>query len=320
MTDKYIGLEQYKRSIDSIKEYVDKSIPHFGEPEVIFTLPADKVLEIYNSDAKVMEFDKPSNINLDYNFIVNYNNENIIDVSIMDNGNFKIIFLNCNNISIGFCPGVDINQNINENKMVVVIEYLNIGITPTDVILKQMEAKYLNNKYLKKDVAIKNSITIGSRLKRKGYGIGQYSFSNGEHNISSGNSSHAEGTSTRASGDSSHAEGSSTQANGNFSHAEGHDTIASGDNSHVQGKYNIEDTENKYAHIIGNGTSDTTRTNAHTVDWEGNAWYQGKLSQDGTPSEDKDLTTKKYVDDSILSSQTTNEEFDTYLNELYGGE
>ena len=88
----------------------------------------------------------------------------------------------------------------------------------------------------------------------------------------------------------------------------------------MQGKCNIEDTENKYAHIVGNGTSYNKRSNAHTLDWNGNGWYQGKLSQDGTPTEDKDLTTKKYVDDSILSSQTTNEEFDTYLNELYGGE
>ena len=69
MTDKYIGLEQYKRSIDSIKDYIDKSIPHI-EDIVLFTLTTDKIIEIYNSTNKSMEFDKPSNIDLDSNFIV----------------------------------------------------------------------------------------------------------------------------------------------------------------------------------------------------------------------------------------------------------
>lgn len=376
MTDKYVGLEQYKRSIDSIKEYVDKSIPHFGEPEVVFTLPADKVLEIYNSDTREMEFDKPSNINLDYNFIVNYNNEDFTNISV--NNNDKKIICEGNDIIIIFFSGIDINQNINENKMGVFIPRLNTDITPTDVVLKQIKIKYLNNKYLKDDVAIRNSITIGSR--EEGYDIGQYSFSNGKCNISSGynshaegfnttasgHSSHAEGYSTTASGENSHAEGSNTTASGNYSHAEGSDSVASGHGSHaegnctkatgnyshaegdwslasgnyshvegvettasgnyshVQGKYNIEDTENKYAHIVGNGTSDTERSNAHTVDWSGNAWYQGKLSQDGTPVEDKDLTTKKYVDDSITeqitSSQATDEEVDTMLQTVLGGD
>lgn len=66
--------------------------------------------------------------------------------------------------------------------------------------------------------------------------------------------------------------------NGIASHAEGYETIAPGDYSHVQGKYNVVDMENKYAHIVGNGTSDDNRSNAHTVDWEGNAWYAGKVS------------------------------------------
>ena len=45
----------------------------------------------------------------------------------------------------------------------------------------------------------------------------------------------------------------------------------------MQGKYNIDDLNEKYAHIVGNGTSDTARSNAHTVDWEGNAWYAGTV-------------------------------------------
>ena len=117
--------------------------------------------------------------------------------------------------------------------------------------------------------------------------------------------SHSEGCGTTASGIISHAEGFGTKATGGYSHVEGSYTTASSSNQHVQGKYNIEDTENKYAHIVGNGTDDKARSNAHTLDWNGNAWYQGKLSQDGTPSEDKDLATKKYVDSQISTVELT---------------
>ena len=126
---------------------------------------------------------------------------------------------------------------------------------------------------------------------------GGYSHAEGTDSTASGEASHAEGNGTKASGSASHAEGVHTTANGGASHAEGSNTKASSNYQHVQGKYNIEDTENKYAHIVGNGTSDSARSNAHTLDWNGNGWYKGKLSQDGTPTEDKDLTTKKYVDD-----------------------
>ena len=30
-------------------------------------------------------------------------------------------------------------------------------------------------------------------------------------------------------------------------------------------------------HIVGNGTSDGYRHNAHTLDWSGNAWYAGTV-------------------------------------------
>lgn len=64
--------------------------------------------------------------------------------------------------------------------------------------------------------------------------------------------------------------------NGIASHIEGCGTLASSDYSHVQGRYNIEDINNEYAHIVGNGTSGS-RSNAHTLDWDGNAWYAGSV-------------------------------------------
>lgn len=131
---------------------------------------------------------------------------------------------------------------------------------------------------------------------------GENSHSEGKYTTASGESSHVEGDSTTASAYCSHAEGNCTTASGENSHAEGASTIASSQNQHVQGKYNIEDLNGTYAHIVGNG-EDGKNSNAHTLDWQGNAWYSGKLSQEGTPTEDKDLVTKKYVDDNILLEQ-----------------
>ena len=168
--------------------------------------------------------------------------------------------------------------------------------TFTDLVIYEEEVKYLDNKYLENDLVLQNSISLG-RIGN----IGTSSSAIGSGVTASGTSSHAEGDSTTASGNGSHAEGSSTEAIGETSHAEGYWTKASSDYQHVQGKCNIEDTEGKYAHIVGNGKDGNTRSNAHTLDWQGNAWYLGKLSQEGTPTEDKDLTTKKYVDDKVSS-------------------
>lgn len=111
---------------------------------------------------------------------------------------------------------------------------------------------------------------------------GYFSHAEGDTTIASGDYSHAEGMVTIASGSHSHAEGYHTEASGDYSHAEGCGTIASSDCQHVQGKYNIEDENGVYAHIVGNGTSDTARSNVHTLDWSGNAWYKGAIKVGGT--------------------------------------
>lgn len=126
------------------------------------------------------------------------------------------------------------------------------------------------------------------------------SHSEGRETTASGKNSHAEGYGTLSSGENSHAEGVSTVASGRGSHAEGEGTSAMSALQHVEGKYNIKDYV-KYAHIVGNGTSDSARSNAHTLDWSGNAWYAGKVSVGTTsnvptPTNANDLVTKKYVD------------------------
>ena len=96
---------------------------------------------------------------------------------------------------------------------------------------------------------------------------------------------HAEGYNTEASGAISHAEGNACAAKGYASHAEGQGTIAASDYQHVQGKYNLEDAGFKYLHIVGNGKTEQNdagetvevRSNAHTLDWAGNAWFAGSV-------------------------------------------
>ena len=97
-----------------------------------------------------------------------------------------------------------------------------------------------------------------------------------------------EGCKNITSGDYSHAEGSNNTASGLYSHAEGYNNKASGVATHVQGKYNVVQSVTgsnyygKYCHIVGNGTSDTARSNAHTLDWNGNAWFAGDVYTGGT--------------------------------------
>lgn len=133
---------------------------------------------------------------------------------------------------------------------------------------------------------------------RDSLALGNYSHAEGIYTTASGDYSHAEGYATNAEGNESHAEGSCTHALGYGSHSEGKNTKASSEAQHVQGKYNIEDSNGKYAHIVGNGTSNSKRSNAHTLDWQGNAWYAGDVYIGGTGQDDtntKKMATEEFV-------------------------
>ena len=122
---------------------------------------------------------------------------------------------------------------------------------------------------------------------------GGCSHSEGNGTESSGHSSHAEGQNTVASGYASHAEGQNAVASDTGSHAEGENTIASSSYQHVQGRYNIKDESGKYAHIVGNGSfyyGSAHRSNAHTLDWDGNAWFAGDVYVGGTSQDDDNAT------------------------------
>lgn len=142
----------------------------------------------------------------------------------------------------------------------------------------------------------------GSSTKAAGMGA----HAEGLDGTASGDAAHTEGMGTTAQGAASHAEGISSTGAGNASHAEGSGTRAASLSQHVQGENNIADTEGsatargKYAHIVGNGASNGARSNAHTLDWDGNAWFEGDVyvgSTSGTNRDDgsKKLATEEYV-------------------------
>lgn len=99
---------------------------------------------------------------------------------------------------------------------------------------------------------------------------GGYSFAEGYKTVAGGNFSHAEGNETKATGIYSHSEGCLTKASGYGSHAQNEGTIAEGLDQTAIGRYNKPMTN--VAFIIGNGTGtgDEDRSNALTVDWNGN--------------------------------------------------
>ena len=121
------------------------------------------------------------------------------------------------------------------------------------------------------------------------------------YGTASGYASHVEGGGCHATGSCSHAQGLGTRANGYYSNATGAFTVASGQAQTTEGRCNIEDTANKYIHIAGNGTWDNgqtapTRSNAYTLDWNGNGWFAGNIS---IGADNKQLATEEFVNDAI---------------------
>ena len=303
---------KWEEALDSnTKAIKNQDIPHTISSKVLATVPASNVtLDEYITVNNV-------SINKDRRYYIEFlGNKKLCSLLVSEE------LGNCIICSIGGYTIQAFNDSTNILIYIGKINYETATDTFTDLVIYEEEVKYLDSKYLETNLVLQNSISlgrvgdigmgssaIGGGVTASGNGShaegsgttasGESSHAEGEGTIASGSFSYAEGSGTTASGECSHAEGGGTTASGECSHVEGAYTIASSQNQHVQGKYNIEDTEGKYAHIVGNGTDEDTRSNAHTLDWQGNAWYAGKLSQEGTPTEDKDLVTKKYVDDSI---------------------
>lgn len=105
---------------------------------------------------------------------------------------------------------------------------------------------------------------------------GQTSYAGGRDTAASGAFSFSTGLSSIASGDGSFAEGDTTIAEGAYSHASGFSTKASNKSSYAMGHFNAGMTtggtsNNKVgtAFLIGNGTSNSARSNAFSVQFSG---------------------------------------------------
>jgi len=126
-------------------------------------------------------------------------------------------------------------------------------------------------------------------LNTKATGTNAHTEGNGT--IASGTRTHAEGQETKASGDCAHTEGAYTEATGDYSHAEGFRNRANHRSQRVFGEFNAYDdsvapatARGNYIEIVGNGTATNARSNARTLDWNGNETLAGDLKINGNVS------------------------------------
>lgn len=61
----------------------------------------------------------------------------------------------------------------------------------------------------------------------------------------------------------------------------------------------------KYLHVAGNGISDTERSNAHTLDWDGVPWYQGRPQFGGNAQDDGSQTVMANGDKELILTSST---------------
>lgn len=172
---------------------------------------------------------------------------------------------------------------------------IGLSLTIEAPIIHKLDDKYLNGTLVKDGIGYKSLVLtpldLDSDFDTEQRAYGDYSI--------------VEGAAT-ASGNYSHGEGSAN-AQGDYSHAEGFNTVANHKSQHVSGEFNVEDpntgtksSRGNYVEIVGNGTGNSTRSNARTLDWSGNEWIAGTLKVGGTGYTDsnaKEIATKDYVDE-----------------------
>lgn len=128
------------------------------------------------------------------------------------------------------------------------------------------------------------SQTVSGKMdKANPTGTGSLSL-NRKANTPEGNQSVAVGYNNEASGATATAENSTNKASGSQSHCEGYGNEANHLCQHVFGQYNKADTSTaaadkrgNYVEIVGNGMYPNSRSNARTLDWNGNETLAGGL-------------------------------------------
>ena len=185
------------------------------------------------------------------------------------------------NILISDAQSTEITESL-YNKLVNIVETLPIsGNADTGASVIGKESVELNGVNRTSKATGLNAVAEGIGTAARGNGC----HAEGAGTIAKNPNAHAEGIASQATADASHAEGAGARAIGYVSHAEGYYTYAKNAYQHVGGKYNEYDPSTNdsihtgtYAEIIGNGTSDTQRSNARTLDWQGNEALAGGLT------------------------------------------
>lgn len=168
-----------------------------------------------------------------------------------------------------------------------------------------------------------NSIAIGSSTTASGANStvigcgstasGEKSTALGDHNTASGEYATAMGCWTNAPGTAATSLGNGTTANGWGAMASGIVTNAKGLGQHVFGSYNIPDSNtiseyydsSEHLIIVGNGDilgDNGVQSNAHTLDWSGNAWFAGDVYVGSTSGTNKDSGSKKLATESYVDT------------------
>lgn len=328
-TNDAINLNQLKQSVSNTKNYVDSTRVAYVKSETeCVSIDTSTMKDSFTNNSYVYEQDAVSYLEegREYHIEVNGTRYRCLCVNNIPGKDivYETIYVRGDDFSLNINNKIGYSNNkYNEDvtKSTVTIELSDTLLQNPPVIkVIKMDIQYMPTYLMPKNLDILNSLSmnrvgkIGTGSIALGYnnianndfstalGVGTSAtaiatLAHGGYCTASANYSHAEGIVTLASGQGAHAEGFYTLASGARSHAEGSYTLASSQYQHVEGKFNVEDKANKYAHIVGNGTSKTARKNAHTLDWSGNAWFAGKVTQEGTPTDNKDLVNKKYVDD-----------------------
>lgn len=134
-----------------------------------------------------------------------------------------------------------------------------------------------------KNLRALNSLSLGQRIGS----TGSESVALGNNVTASGSASFAQGQSCKAESFVSHAIGFNTVSKGYYSHAEGSGTTSNWRSQHVFGEYNEADDaystptpsmRGTFVEIVGNGENNNNRSNARTLDWDGNEILAGDLT------------------------------------------
>lgn len=190
---------------------------------------------------------------------------------------------------------------------------------------------------------------------------GPYAHTEGAGTQASGSMAHAEGSGSVASGYNAHAEGNGTIASGVNAHASGQfnldDTLdnwnewvagtsysvgdrvkvtsegvantficktANSDNVFDYSKWTNRYGRKNFATIVGNGEDNSHRSNAHTVDWDGNAEYAGDVKANACGGQNPisliDVATALNKEIAVQSNQPSSSENKLWINPTGSGE